>query len=86
MKDPTEEKAASYKPSAFYWRKEIRAAKDMEALRKLALCLVSELEIHKAEYRKHGIIPPKTHACVSELAVKPSLAPLAGTSKKTPRP
>lgn len=76
------EGVASYRPSAWYWRKEIREANEIEELRKLALCLVSELEIHKAEYRKHGIVPPKTHACVSELSEKPSLAPLAGRTPK----
>ncbi len=67
------EGVASYRPSAYYWRKEIRAASDIESLRKLALCLVSELEIHKAEFRKLGIIPPKHHACVSEIQQKPRL-------------
>ena len=73
MSNPTEEKAASYKPSAFYWRKEVRAAKDLEELRKLALCLVSELELHKEAIREQGLMPPKNHVCVSELSQKPSL-------------
>jgi hypothetical protein len=67
------EGVASYRPSAWYWRKEIREANDIEELRLLALCLVSELEIHKAEFRKLGIIPPKAHACVSEIREKPGL-------------
>jgi hypothetical protein len=52
-------KEASYRPSAFYWRRAIRGTDDPEKLRNLALSLVAELEVHKEFIRNLGAIPPK---------------------------
>ncbi len=70
----SEQRTASYKPSAHYWRKEIREANTQAKLRRIALALVSELEEHKAEFRRNGLMPPKSRACASELQAKPALA------------
>ncbi|EIP96833.1 hypothetical protein OpiT1DRAFT_01258 [Opitutaceae bacterium TAV1] len=48
-----------YKPSAFYFRRRLRATDDPEKLRKLGMSLVSELEHLKAWVREQGLIPPK---------------------------
>lgn len=67
---------ASYKPSAFYWRKTIRAATTKKQLREIALALVEELEDHKAEFRRNGLMPPKRRVCAGEASAKPVIAPL----------
>ena len=67
---------ASYKPSAYYWRNTIRAATSKKQLREIAMALVEELEEHKAEFRRHGIVPPKKRVCASEASAKPRIAPL----------
>lgn len=69
-------KEASYKPSAYYWRKTIRAATTKKQLREIALSLVEELEEHKAAFRENGLIPPKKRVCSGEAQAKPSIAPL----------
>lgn len=67
---------ASYKPSAYYWRKTIRAATTKKQLCEIAMALVEELEDHKAALRENGIIPPKRRVCSAEADAKPSIAPL----------
>ena len=67
----------SYKPQAYYWRQEIRRSKSVAELRTIALHLVEELEAHKAEFRRNGLIPPKSCVTSSELLAKPQLARLS---------
>lgn len=64
---PTE--PASYRPSAFYWRRAIRNA-DEESAKEIALALVAELEIHKAYIRELGYIPPKATVHPDEMKEK----------------
>jgi hypothetical protein len=64
------EKPISYRPSSFYWRKKIRGESDIEALRVVALQLVSELEVHKAFIRGKGFWPPKTAVTAEEAKAK----------------
>lgn len=62
---------APYRPSAFYWRRAIRAAaKDHESLTQMALALVTELEGHKAFIRELGYIPPKDTVHPDEMREK----------------
>ena len=61
---------ASYRPSAFYWRKKIRTARTLGELREIGLALVSELEDHKACIRGLGYIPPKDRMTEEEASVK----------------
>jgi hypothetical protein len=65
-----QEKPISYRPSSFYWRKKIRKERDLEALRTVALQLVSELEVHKAFIREKGFWPPKTAVTAEEARAK----------------
>ena len=64
---------ASYRPSAWYWRKDIREARTKAEVQAMALALVDELEAHKAAIRELGFIPPKTRLSPSEAAAKPHL-------------
>jgi len=66
----SEIKPASYRPSAFYWRKQIRAAESLDELREIGLALVSELEEHKACIRELGYIPPKNRVTDEEADAK----------------
>ncbi len=63
----------SYKPSAFYWRKDLHEEKHADAIREMALALVAELEFHKAFIRENGLIPPKRNFTLRELSEKPNL-------------
>lgn len=67
---PSDETPVSYRPSSFYWRKKIRGESDIEALRVVALQLVSELEVHKAFIREKGFWPPKTAVTDEEAKAK----------------
>lgn len=49
----------SYKPSVYYWRKQIREARTMQDLRDASFNLCNELELLKAWVREQGMIPPK---------------------------
>lgn len=62
---------ASCKPSAYYYRRELRAARTKAALLEVALHLVCELEQHKAWSRTHGLIPPRWFVTPSERRAKP---------------
>lgn len=60
------DKAVNYKPSAYYWRKQIRETDDVSGLKELALLLCGELEMTKAWIRERGMIPPKSAVTVDE--------------------
>jgi hypothetical protein len=67
---------AFYRPSAWYWRRDIAAAErrdDAAALATYCRALVTDLEAHKAALREVGLIPPKTRLSPSEAAAKPHL-------------
>lgn len=49
----------SMKPQAWYWRKALREAQDVETLRAHAETLVTWLERDKAAFRSLGMVPPK---------------------------
>ena len=61
---------ASYRPSAFYFRKSLRETDDPEALRAIGMTLCSELEDLKAWVRTQGLIPPRFRATAAEAADK----------------
>ena len=63
-------KALSYKPSVYYFRKELREAEAAEELRELGLGVVAELEMLKAWVRAQGLVPPHWHITPSERAAK----------------
>lgn len=49
-----------YRPSAFYWRRQIRNARTLEGVQTLGLAVVTELEQLKAWVREEcGKIPPR---------------------------
>lgn len=52
-------KALSYKPSAFYYRHELRKARTKAEAVKIGLQLVIEIEKHKRWIRGRGMVPPK---------------------------
>lgn len=60
----------SYKPGAFYFRKAIRSAETVEAIRAEALVLVAENEKLREFIRSLGVIPPRFFATVEESQVK----------------
>ena len=64
MTDPT------YKPSAFYFRRELRATKTREEAVEIGLRVVLELEQLKAWVREQGLFPPKVFAPISEISDK----------------
>lgn len=50
---------ASYRPSAYYFRAALRAAKTTEQAREVGLQAVKELEALKEWVRSQGLIPPR---------------------------
>lgn len=66
----SDQNPASYRPSAFYWRKKIRAARTVGELKEVGLALVAELEDHKACIRELGYIPPKDRVTEEEALAK----------------
>lgn len=71
----SDQKPASYKPSAFYWRRKIRSARTVAELREIGLALVAELEDHKACIRKLGYVPPKGRMTAEEAREKRRASP-----------
>lgn len=69
MKNP-DENCIIYRPSDYYLRKQIRTEREIEALRLVALELVTELEMHKAFIRENGFQPPKSAVTVDEAEAK----------------
>ncbi|MFA6288073.1 MAG: hypothetical protein WC661_11875 [Opitutaceae bacterium] len=61
---------ASFRPSAFYWRRAIRATRSPKELSDMALALVTELEVHKAYIWELGYIPPKSTVHPDEMREK----------------
>lgn len=61
---------AGYKPSAFYFRRELAEAKTLAEARRIGRRAILELEELKAWVRKQGLIPPKVYAPESEIAEK----------------
>jgi hypothetical protein len=61
---------ASYKPSAFYFRRELAEAKTLAEARCIGRRAILELEELKAWVRKQGLIPPKFYAPESEISEK----------------
>ena len=64
------ETAASYKPSAYYFRSALRNARTRDEALAIALKLVAELELQKQWIREHGLVPPKWNIMRSESAAK----------------
>lgn len=63
-----------YKPSAFYFRRALRAIDDPAKLRAIGMTILRELETVKAWAREeHGLIPPKLFVMQSEVDEKPWL-------------
>lgn len=60
----------SYRPSAFYFRSGLRAAKTKAQAVEIGLKAVAELEQLKAWVRERGMIPPKTHVMPEESKAK----------------
>lgn len=61
---------ASYKPSAFYFRRALRQANDIETVRELGLAIVNELEQLKQWVRDQGMIPPRWNGTPEEAREK----------------
>ena len=72
----------SYKPSAFYFRSAIRAARSIQEVKAHALHAVRELEALKEWVREQGMIPPRRFILDTEARDKGLLAddqaPMAG--------
>jgi hypothetical protein len=64
MPEPT------YKPSAFYFRRELSEAKNLVDAKRIGRRAILELEELKAWVREQGLIPPKVYAPESEIAEK----------------
>ena len=61
---------ASYKPSAFYFRRELSEAKTITDAKRIGRRAILELEELKAWVREQGLIPPKVYAPESEISEK----------------
>ena len=57
---------ASYRPSAFYFRRALREANSKQEAVRIGMILVAELENLKASIRERGIIPEKRFILLSE--------------------
>jgi hypothetical protein len=60
----------SYKPSAWYFRRALRATENPKELRHLGMTLVDELEHLKEWVRGQGMIPPKWNVTLAEAEEK----------------
>jgi len=60
----------SYKPSAYYFRRAIRGARDLNTVKQISLHLVRELEEHKQFIRDLGMIPPRRFVLTAEAEAK----------------
>jgi hypothetical protein len=60
----------TYKPSAFYFRRALRATDDTVRLRAIGMTLCSELQFLKQWVRDQGMIPPKENVMQSEVEDK----------------
>jgi len=60
----------SYKPSGYYFRREIRNAKTLLRAQQVGLAAVDELERLKAWVREQGMIPPKWRVLKEEIRDK----------------
>ena len=78
------EKPLSYKPSAYYYHRELRAARSKEAAVRIGLQLVIEIEKHKRWIRERGMVPPKWLIMPSERAEKDwgSVIPFPSTASE----
>lgn len=79
-------KPLSYKPSAFYYRQELRQTDNPEDLRKIGMHLCAELEQLKAWVRSRGDVPPKWNLMQSEIEAKnwASVVPLRSEDQCAP--
>jgi hypothetical protein len=59
---------SSYKPSVWYFRAALRAAKSQEQAVAVGMQAVRELEMLKGWVRQQGMIPPKRYILSTELA------------------
>lgn len=66
----SDEKPASYRPSAYYFRKALRGAKTKAQAVEAGLQAVRELEYLKEWIRGQGMIPPKRYVLRSEAQEK----------------
>jgi hypothetical protein len=64
------EKPISYKPSVYYFRRELRETDNPDELRKIGMHLCAELEQLKAWVRARGQTPPKWNLMQSEIDEK----------------
>jgi hypothetical protein len=64
------EKPSAYKPSAFYFRTELRAARTKREAVQIGLHVIAELERLKAWVRDQDMIPPKWNLMPSEICEK----------------
>lgn len=69
MAAPAEE-CPTYKPSAYYFRRELRRARTKLRAQQVGLAAVDELERLKAWVREQGMIPPKWRVLHEELRDK----------------
>jgi len=76
-----------YRPSAYYFRQELRSARTKKEAIIVGLMLVSELEELKAWVREHGLIPPRFNVTPSERLAKADLLafPYASTEASSPQ-
>lgn len=69
--DSTESDSSSmpnYKPSCYYFRRELRKARTILRAQQVGLAAVDELERLKAWVREQGLIPPKWRVLHEEIA------------------
>lgn len=64
------ENPASFRPSAFYFRRALRGAMSKNEAVEIGLHLCCELEMLKQWVRDQGMIPPKWHIMSSEISEK----------------
>lgn len=74
MEASSSAKIFTYKPSAYYFRREIRKARRLQRAQAIGLAAVDELERLKAWVREQGMIPPKWRVLVEEIAEKGTVA------------
>lgn len=65
-----ENKPLSYKPSVYYFRLELRAARSKAEAVSIGEKAIGELELLKAWIRSQGIVPPRWLATRSEIEAK----------------
>lgn len=81
----SDQKPTSYRPSAYYFRRELRNSKTKAQAVAVGLHVVRELEYLKEWIRDQGLVPPRRFITKAEISDK-DLSRFSSSSSAAPQP